>query len=155
MFVFLPPFARSLGLPRIGPFYLLYSVAAIAVRFLGGRAADRVGRQRVILPSLVGLTAGVLLLSVLQSTWLLLLIAIINGTSHGFLYPAASAMAFDRAPSGARAKTLAVYNIAVLAGGIIGAAGFGWLAELFGYRPAFVLAALVLVVGVLTFWRRR
>ncbi len=155
VFVFLPPFARSLGLPRIGPFYLLYTAAAIAVRFLGGQVADRLGRQRVILPSLVGLTVGILLFSMLQSTWLLLLIAVINGTSHGFLYPAASALAFDRAPSGARGWTLAVYNIAVLVGGVVGAIGFGWLAELLGYRPAFLLAALLLAVGVLLFWQER
>ena len=58
------------------------------------------GRQQAILPSLVGLATGVLLFSVLHSTWLLLVIAVMNGTSHGFLYPAASALAFDRAPSG-------------------------------------------------------
>ncbi len=155
VFVFLPPFARSLGMPRIGPFYVLYTMAAIAVRFLGGRIADRLGRQQVVLPSLMGLTAGILLFGMLRSTWLLLLIAVINGTSHGFLYPAASAMVFDRAPSGARGRVLSVYNIAVLVGGVVGAVGFGWLAERLGYRPAFFLAALPLATGVLVFWRRR
>lgn len=154
VFVFLPPFARHVGLPRIGPFYLCYTTAAIAVRFLGGRLADRLGKQRVILPSLVGLAAGILLFSLLHSTWLLLVIAVINGTSHGFLYPAVSALAFDRAPSGGRGRTLAVFNIAVLTGNALGAFGFGWLAELVGYRPGFVLAGLILAAGAAVFWRR-
>ncbi len=155
VFVFLPPFARVVGLPRIGPFYLLYTSAAVAVRLLGGRLADRWGRQPVIFPSLVGLAVGILLFSVLRSTWLLLLIAVINGTSHGFLYPAASALAFDRAPVGARGRALAAYNMASLAGAALGAAGFGWLAERVGYRAAFVAAALPLLGGAWLFWRKR
>jgi MFS family permease len=155
VFVFLPPFAREVGLPRIGPFYLLYTATAIAVRFLGGRLADRLGRSQVILPSLIGLTAGVLLFSVMYSTWLLLMIALVNGASHGFVFPATSALAFDRAPAGGRGRVLAAYNMAALGGGAIGAFGFGWLAQLAGYRPAFFLASLVLASGVLIFWRRR
>jgi MFS family permease len=155
VFVFLPPFASHVSLPRIGPFYLLYTSAAIAVRLFGGRLADRLGRQQVILPSLVGLATGVLLFSVLQSTWLLLVIAVINGTSHGFLYPAASALAFDRAPSGGRGKVLAVYNMASLTGGALGALGFGWMAQLVGYRVGFAIAGLILMNGAFLFWRRR
>jgi len=155
VFVFLPPFARQVGLPRIGPFYLLYAVAAIAVRFLGGRLADRFGRRQVILPSLVGLAAGVLLFSVLHSTWLLLVIALINGASQGFVYPATSALAFDRAPSGARGRALAAYNMAVFTGGAFGGIGFGWMAQLLGYRQGFVVAGFILVAGALVFWRKR
>ncbi len=155
VFVFLPPFARQVGLPRIGPFYLLYTASAVAVRFLGGRLADRFGRWQVILPSLAGLAGGVLLFSVLRSTWLLLVIALVNGASHGFIYPATSALAFDRAPSGARGMALSAYNMAALTGGATGAIGFGWLAQLVGYRPAFVTAGLILVVGALVFWRKR
>lgn len=155
VFVFLPPFAGYVGLPRIGPFYLLYTSAAITVRLFGGRLADRLGRQQVILPSLVGLATGVLLFSVLQSTWLLLVIAVINGTSHGFLYPAASALAFDRAPSGGRGKALAAYNMASLSGGALGALGFGWMAQLVGYRAGFLIAGLILMSGAFVFWRKR
>lgn len=155
VFVFLPPFAGYVGLPRIGPFYVLYTAAAIAVRLLAGRLADRWGRQRIILPSLVGLATGVLLLSVLRSTWLLLLIAVISGTSHGFLYPATSALAFDRAPKGGRGMALAAYNMAGLSGGALGAFGFGWMAEFLGYRVGFLAAGLLLIGGTLIFWRKR
>lgn len=155
VFVFLPPFAGYVGLPRIGPFYVLYTGAAVAVRLFAGRLADRLGRQQIILPSLVGLATGVLLFSILRSTWLLLVIAVINGTSHGFLYPAASALAFDRAPSGGRGRVLAAYNMASLSGGALGALGFGWMAQLVGYRIGFLIAGLILTGGALLFWRNR
>jgi len=155
VFVFLPPFARSAGLPRVGPFYVVYTLMAVAVRFFGGRLADRLERRQVILPALVGLSGGVFLFSLLHSTWLLVLIAAINGTAHGFIYPAASAMAFDRAPSGARGRALAIFNAATLAGGTVGAVGFGWFAELVGYRPGFVILGLFLMIGAGMFWRKR
>lgn len=155
VFVFLPPFARYVGLPRIGPFYIVYTLMAVAVRFLGGRLADRLERRQVILPALVALSIGVLLFSGLQSTWMLILIAFINGTAHGFVYPAVSAMAFDRAPSGARGRALAVFNTAVLAGVTTGAVGFGWFVELVGYRPGFVALGLLLALGAGVFWRKR
>jgi MFS family permease len=155
VFVFLPPFAPEAGVGRIGPFYVIYTAAAVGVRFFGGWLADRFGRWQVILPSLVGLTSGVLLFSVLHSTWLLLLIGLINGASHGFLYPATSALAVDMAPVGARGRALAAYNMAALGGGAIGAIGFGWLAQWLGYRPAFLVTGLVLALGVLHSLRER
>jgi MFS family permease len=155
VFVFLPPFAHSVGLPRVGPFYLVYSLMAVAVRFFGGRLADRLERRQVILPALVGLALGVLALSLLESTWLLIVVGIVNGTAHGFLFPAASALAFDLAPAAARGKALAIFNAAILAGGIVGAIGFGWIAELVGYRPGFLCLGLALGVGAAVFWRKR
>jgi len=155
VFVFLPPFSQQAGLPRIGPFYVLYTVSAVAVRFLGGRLADRFGRFRVIVPSLLGLASGVLLFSLLRSTWLLLVIGVINGSSHGFVYPAASALAFDRAPSGGRGRALAAFNMAALSGAATGAFGFGWLAQLVGYRESFAITGLLLLTGTLALRRRR
>jgi len=155
VFVFLPPFARALGLPRIGPFFIAYTGAAILVRFLGGGLADRVGRRRVIVPALGIMTAGVLLCSGLHATWLLILIGILNGTAQGFVMPAANALAFERAPGGRRGQALALYNGANLVGSMLGASGFGWLVQALGYRPAFVLASGVLALGSWAFWRQR
>ncbi len=142
LFVFLPPFARQVGLARVGPFYLAYRGAALAVRVGAGRLADRFGRQRVILPSLMGMTAGILLCSVLHATRLLVLIGMVNGTAQGFVFPAG------------RNQALAIYNIANLAGAALGASGFGWLAQGLGFRPGFVLAGCLLAPGVLLFWRQ-
>ena len=155
VFVFLPPFARALELPRVGPFYIAYTGAAILVRFLGGGLADRIGRERVIIPALGAMTAGILLCSGLHATWLLVMIGLLNGTAQGFVMPAANALAFERAPSGRRGQAVALYNGANLVGATLGASGFGWLVQAFGYRPAFVLASGVLALGSWMFWRQR
>lgn len=154
-FVFLPPFAHHLGLPRVGPFYIAYTGAAILVRVVGGGLADRVGREQVIRPALGAMAAGILICSGLHATWLLIAIGILNGAGQGFVMPAANALAFERAPSGRRGQALAFYNGANLVGAALGASGFGWLVQAFGYRPAFVLAALVLAAGTWAFSRPR
>jgi MFS family permease len=153
LFVFLPPFGRDVGLPRVGLFYLVYTAAAIAVRVAGGRLADRLGRRQIILPSLAGQTLGLVLCIGLESSAaVLVLVGLLNGAAQGFLFPATSAMAFELAPGGRRTQALAVFNMAVLLGGVIGATGFGWLAEVLGYRPSFALIGAVLGAGTLVFW---
>ena len=154
VFVFLPPFARGLGLPRVGPFYIAYTGAAILVRFVGGGLADRIGRRRVIVPALGAMTAGILLCSGLHGTWLLVAIGLLNGTAQGFVMPAANALAFERAPSGRRGQAVAMYNGSNLVGAALGASGFGWLVQALGYRPAFALAGGVLALGSWAFWRQ-
>jgi MFS family permease len=155
VFIFLPPFAHALALPRVGPFYIAYTGAAILVRFGAGGLADRIGRQRVIVPALGAMTAGVLVCSGLHATWLLVLIGLLNGTAQGFVMPAANALAVERAPAGRRGQALAFYNGANLVGATLGASGFGWLVQACGYRPAFVLASGVLALGTWAFWRQR
>jgi len=155
VFVFLPPFARALELPRVGPFYIAYTGAAILVRLLGGGLADRIGRQRVIVPALGAMTVGILLCSGLHATWLLMLIGVLNGSAQGFVMPAANALAVERAPSGRRGQALAFYNGANLVGATLGASGFGWLVQAFGYRLAFAVASSVLALGSWAFWRQR
>ena len=154
VFVFLPPFARALQLPRVGPFYIAYTGAAILVRFVGGGLADRISRAQIIVPALGGMAAGILLSSALNSTWLLVLIGLLNGTGQGFAMPAANALAFERAPHGRRGQALAFYTGANLLGATVGACGFGWLAEAFGYRPAFIVASGLLAIGTYAFWRK-
>lgn len=152
LFVFLPPFGQQIGLRRVGVFYLVYTAAAIAVRVGGGRLADRAGRRQIILPALIGQTLGVALCIGLQSTTVLVVVGLLNGTAQGFLFPATSAMVFELAPSGRRTGVLAIFHMAVLLGGVVGATGFGWVAETLGYQPSFGLASALLGLGTLIFW---
>jgi len=45
--------------------------------------------------------------------------------------------------------------MASLSGGALGALGFGWIAQLVGYRTGFLIAGLILTNGALLFWRNR
>ncbi len=154
VFVFLPPFARSLDLPRVAPFYIAYTGAAILVRFLAAGLSDRLGRERVIVPALGAMAAGILLCSAAYTTWLLIAVGVLNGSGQGLAMPAANALAYERAPRGRHGQALAFFVGANLVGATLGASGFGWTVQALGYRPAFALASLVLAAGAWLFWRQ-
>lgn len=151
VFAFLPPYAMEVGIDRIGPFYIAYTVTAIGVRLLLGRLSDVFGRKRVIQPALIILALGTLLLSVLGSFKGLWLIGVLNGGAHGFLYPALSALLIDRSEGSSRGKVLGAYSASVLLGSASGAMVFGLVAEVLGYPWTFAIAASIIFTGFLIF----
>ena len=52
VFTFLPTFSDRLGVASLALFYTAYAGAAIAVRVLGGRLIDTLGRRTVVVPSM-------------------------------------------------------------------------------------------------------
>ncbi len=51
MIYFIAVFGNSVGISRVGPFFLVFSLAAILTRFRLGDLSDRIGRKTVILPA--------------------------------------------------------------------------------------------------------
>lgn len=151
VFTFVPTYVRSVGLPRVGPFYVFYAITAIAVRFFGGRFADTIGRRRIIIPAMVGQAMGGLVLAGLGSTLVLTLTGVVIGLSHGFLYPALTALMIDRAGAGARGKVLGAFTATSLLGGAVGAFAFGIVAGAYGYPIIFFLMAGTVLAGTVVF----
>jgi MFS family permease len=153
MFTFLPTYAQSLGVTRIGLFAVAYSVAAMTVRAAAGRLIDRAGRRAIILPALAIQALAALLLSPLAALARqaglsplpgLGLAGLLAGTAHGFLYPALSALVMDLAPEERRGRVIGVFSAFILSGNATGAMTFGYLARAFGYGPMFALLGVLL-----------
>jgi len=151
VFVFLPPYAKALALGRIGPFYIFYTLAAIGVRFFGGRLSDRFGRRRVILPGLILQAVGSLWLSYPHPWFALRVIGLLIGGAHGFLYPALSALVVDLGGDGGRGRVLGVFSAAVLCGSAFGSLTFGVVAHFLGFPAIFLLAAGIILLGFVAF----
>ncbi|MBI5166321.1 MAG: MFS transporter [candidate division NC10 bacterium] len=151
VFAFLPTYAREVGIGRIGPFYIAYTLAAIGVRVLLGRLSDVFGRRQVIQPSLVALALGTLLLAGLRSFKGLWFIGVLNGGAHGFLYPTLSALLIDRSEGSSRGKVLGAFSAAVLMGSASGAMAFGLVAEILGYPVAYAISAGMIFLGFMIF----
>ena len=157
IFAFLPTFAESLGVKTLAVFYSAYSLAAIAVRVVGGRLIDTRGRRAVIIPSMfVQASAGTLLaaLAVVSEriTWLpavpfLALAGLLSGGAHGFLYPALAALVTDLAPTDRRAAVIGVFSAMQLIGQTSGAIAFGYLAHGLGYPIMWSTLAALLTIG--------
>jgi MFS family permease len=160
-FAFLPTFAESLGVFTLSVFYSAYSVAAIAVRVVGGRLIDTRGRRAVIVPSMfvqagaMGLLAALAIVSDvlpwLPAVPVLAVAGLLSGGAHGYLYPALAALVADQAPKARRAAVISVFSAMQLVGQTAGAMAFGYVAHAFGYAIMWsVLSALLLIGSVLS-----
>jgi len=150
IFVFVGPIARGGGVPRIAPFFLAYTFAGIAARFIGARFADRFPRRYVVVPCLMSISLVALLFCMLTSTWALIVIGALAGVAQGVGYTAAGALAIDRATGAARGRTLNLFTTVVFAGAV-GALPFGWVIETIGTTAAFIGFGAVIALGAAYF----
>jgi MFS family permease len=146
LFTFTQPLALSLGDTNISPLFGGYTAAALLVRLGFGNLADRVGRARVgggalgIYALVVAMTAG------LARGWLAPL-GVGFGLAHGAFYPSLNALALEGVERGQRGSAGAWFNAAFNAGVFLVTFCFGHVVQLYGYRVAFLLVALLCAAG--------
>jgi MFS family permease len=158
LYAFLPTFAEDLGVRTVALFYTGYAGAAIAVRIVGGRMIDTLGRRAVIVPSMFVLAVATSLLAVTGYATMragvpalpaIVLTGLLSGAAHGFLYPALAALVADDAPPARRGAVVGMFSALFLAGQAAGAFAFGGLAHALGYEPMWLALTAALLVGLL------
>jgi MFS family permease len=148
LFAFFPPFAKGLGVERVGDFFVAYAVAAVGVRLLGRRWADDWGRWQVVMPALLANAFGTFLLVWPGPFTALFWIGALVGGAHGLLYPTLTALLVDQVPSGGRGRVLGLFSGAVVLGSSLGPIVMGVVAERIGYQAMFGITGLLPVLGV-------
>jgi len=157
IFAFMPTFAEDLGVSTLSLFYTGYAVSAIAVRIAGGRLIDTRGRRAVIVPSMFVQASGTLLLAALgvlvtrtSATPVvpsLVLVGLVAGGAHGFLYPGLAALVTDDTPEERRASVVGLFSAMFLVGNTAGAFFFGWVAHAAGYAVMWSALTVLLTIG--------
>ncbi len=147
----LPFYAERLGASEveIGFLFASFSIAQLLASPFLGALADRFGRRPMLVMSLLGTTAGFVLLAVANSLWLLFLSRIIDGLSGGNVTIARAYVA-DVLEEHERAKGYgmlgAAFGIGFIAGPLLG----GLLVPLDLSAPAWAAAALAFIAMVAT-----
>lgn len=149
---FIPTYVRGESLGRVGLFFAAYTASAILTRLVGPGLSDRVGRRRVILPTLVGLATSIFLLSLVRSWPMLMAVGALFGCSQGIGYPTLHAFVVDLAPQAHLGRSQALFNGAFNLGVTSSAFLFGLVAERFGYRSMFGVASLAPLLGWTLFY---
>jgi MFS family permease len=125
------------------------------VRFALGGLSDRVGRRRVLLPSIALLALSVLTLGWVHSITALVLVGLLFGAGQGMVYPTANALMVDlsRPDNLGRVQTLfsGSFSVGVAASAFI----FGGVIERFGYPAMFTGAAGCIAIGGALLWASR
>jgi MFS family permease len=140
MMTYPQPFSLELGRTQVRGFFIAYASAAVAMRLCFGTLADRVGRHRVSIGSLVVYGAAVLSMVWLRPSWLEP-IGIVFGSAHGLFYPAFNALAVEPAAPDERGKLMALFNGGFNLGNSGATLTLGFVAERAGYPVVFAIAA--------------
>lgn len=122
---------------------------------LGGYFADRAGRKRVLVLSLVIWTSVTLLTGYVRDFRQLVLARALMGLSEACYIPAALALIAELHGSSTRSLATGVHQTGLYAGMAFGGVIGGWMGEKYGWRSPFILLgtiglvyALVLLKGI-------
>ena len=152
--VALPHMQTSLGATRETVNWVLtsYIVASAIAIPITGWLADRVGRKRLFIWSVIAFTIASLLCAMAQNLTEMVAFRAIQGVAGAFLVPLAQAVMFDINPPEKHGRAMAMFGAGVMIGPILGPVLGGWLTENWNWRwvflvnlPVGVLAALMMI----------
>jgi DHA2 family multidrug resistance protein len=123
-----------------------YIVAAAIAIPITGWLADRVGRKRLFVWSVIAFTAASVMCAMAQNLTEMVIFRALQGVSGAFLVPIAQAVLFDINPPQKHARAMAMFGMGVMIGPILGPVLGGWLTENYSWRWVFLVN---LPVGVL------
>jgi len=148
---FIALFGSSAGFGRVGPFFLVFSVAAILTRLGIGDISDRYGRKRIILPSALLISLNMLWIARTESYPVFLLNGFLAGLGQGLIFPALSTYIIDFLGRENKGLALGLYLSLFDVGMGLGAPFFGWISDMAGYRFMYVAAGALLFVSTIVF----
>ena len=151
---FIALFAKDAGLGRVGPFFAVFSVAAILVRVVAGDLSDRFGRKTVIWPAAALIGLNLFWISQVRSYPVFMINGFIAGLGQGLIYPALSTYLVDTVGMAHKAFALSLYMSLFDTGAGLGSPLFGGLADAWGYRNMYIAAGCLLLFSTLIFlWK--
>src|SRR2546421_12681102 len=106
-----------------------YGIGTLAASLLGGYLADRLGRRKTIVLSMVSAAVAMLCLSQAHTLPVIILFSSLAGLTGELYRPASSALLADLVPAGQRVTAFAAYRMALNAGFAFGPATAGLLAQ--------------------------
>ncbi len=148
---FIALFGRSIGIAKVGSFFLVFSLAAILTRFGTGDLSDRFGRKRIILPSALIIGLNLFVIATVRTTPLLLLTGFIGGIGQGLIFPALSTYLIDFMGRENKGLAISMYNSLFDVGMGIGSPFFGWVSDVLGFRRMYAFAGILLLAATAVF----
>lgn len=151
MIYFIAVFGNSIGISRIGPFFVVFSLAAILTRFRLGDLSDRFGRKTVILPAALIIGGNLFAIAQVRSFPLLMVTGFVGGLGQGLIFPALSTYIIDFLGRENKGLAISLYNSLFDVGMGLGSPLFGWISDMAGYRWMYRVAGMLLLVSTAVF----
>jgi DHA2 family multidrug resistance protein len=130
-----------------------YIVASAIALPISGWLADKVGRKRLLLISVVVFTAASVLCATATSLPEMVLFRALQGVGGAFIVPLAQATLFDINPREKHGQAMALFGGGVMIGPILGPVLGGWLTDNYNWRWVFLVNLPVGILCILIMMR--
>jgi DHA2 family multidrug resistance protein len=130
-----------------------YIVASAIALPISGWLADKVGRKRLLLISVVVFTVASVLCATATSLPEMVLFRALQGVGGAFIVPLAQATMFDINPREKHGQAMALFGGGVMIGPILGPVLGGWLTDNYNWRWVFLVNLPVGVICALLMLR--
>jgi MFS family permease len=145
---FVSLYARNeLHLSGAGIVFLIYGVTILLVRVFGARAPDRLGPIRAGTYALVLCASGMAVIALVPSVAGLIVGTVVFAGGMSLLYPALLVMALADVPDTERGSVVGTFSSFFDLSQGLGALLCGTAQQLFGYRAAFAIGAVLAAAG--------
>lgn len=154
---FITLFGEEVGIDNVGWFFTINAVFIFIIRSIAGKIFDKKGHFWVIVPGTIFSFLGVLILSYVKSTGILILSAIIYGIGFGTVQPSLLAWIVNNATPDRRGAANATYFSAFDIGIGLGSIILGNIGETMSYSKMYRLSSipmLGLLIFYLIYWHR-
>lgn len=149
--VFLKPYAVTVGVGSVTPFFVAYTLTAVGARLIGSTWPDRFGLKPVLYPAMSSMVVGLLFLPFWKGIGGLSVSGILCGFGHAFIFPILSVMMIKRETEENRGSVVTLFTMLYDAGLLIGAPLLGLIARGNRYTPMFLFAALIEITSLIAF----
>ena len=145
---FLPLWAIGRGVGNPGILFLGSQVGAVASRLLAGRLADRHGSRVVLAPTMIGVAAILIGMSVAVGLPAFFILAIAYGVLFGVAFVVLPALVGEAAPAAGRSAAMNTFGLGADMAQLLGPWGLGLAAGAWGLGGALAAAGAVSLLGV-------
>lgn len=136
---FISLYAQSIGLFETASyFFLVFAAAMLISRPITGRLFDTMGPNIIIIPSILIFAAGLFVLSLASSTWMLLLAGALIGLGYGTLLPSFQTLAIQASPNRRSAYATATFFTLFDTGIAVGSFVLGIAVTYMGYANLYM-----------------
>ena len=167
LFLFLPSFAFGAGYTAItsfvtdftsvcnlGPtsnYFLSYSVVIIILRVTTGRLLDRIDRRYGVVFALVAMTVGLYYASISRDSFDLIVMGMLTGLGHCYIFPSLSTMTYDSSEPHNRGTSMALYMMGFDTSLLIFTPLLGRVAQHWDYFAMYRIAAAAVFSGLIVY----
>ncbi len=149
-----PAYARGLGISPllIGILFTSFWLGRIVSFLYAGQLSDKLGRETILLPALVGIAMTTLLIGLVKDFWILLVIILITGISTGAIFPVSIALIADVTLPSKRGMAMGLFEASSGLGMFTGSITGGILAENFSPNYPYFLCSFFAGISFLIFF---